>query len=275
MRSIAETAGNLFYRNVCCAIIDEYLFKKISFFPDRSTLSGRGNSRDQKTVMIKEDALNIPVMNTSAVFGGVPGDAELFGVTPEQRKPSLLLHACCGPCSTSCVERLAPDYQITVYYYNPNITDREEYYLRRDTLLQFIRAFNEEHKDAFYVGYLEGEYEPGRFIEKCGPLADEPEGGARCDLCFAMRMAETARKAGEVGADYFTTTMSVSPHKNYDKIRTLCMSLEEHTSSRYLDVDFKKQNGFGRSVEMSKQYGLYRQNFCGCDYARAQMKPHK
>ena len=224
---------------------------------------------------MKEDALSIPVMNTSAAFGGVPGDAELFGVTPEQRKPSLLLHACCGPCSTSCVERLAPHYQITVYYYNPNITDREEYYLRRDTLLQFIRAFNEEHKDTFYVSYLEGEYEPSRFIEKCGPLANEPEGGARCDLCFAMRMAETARKAGEVGADYFTTTMSVSPHKNYDKIRTLCMSLEEHTSSRYLDVDFKKQNGFGRSVEMSKKYGLYRQNFCGCDYARAQMKSHK
>ena len=114
---------------------------------------------------MKEDALSIPVMNTSAVFGGVPGDAELFGVTPEQRKPSLLLHACCGPCSTSCVERLAPHYQITVYYYNPNITDREEYYLRRDTLLQFIRAFNEEHKDTFYVSYLEGEYGPSRFIE--------------------------------------------------------------------------------------------------------------
>ena len=161
-----------------------------------------------------------------------------------------------------------------MYYYNPNITDREEYYLRRDTLLQFIKAFNEEHKDSYFVSYMEGEYDPERYIAKCGPLADEPEGGARCDLCFAMRLAETARKAGELGIDYFTTTMSVSPHKNYDKIKTLGMSLEEQTSSRFLDIDFKKKNGFGRSVELSRHYGLYRQNFCGCEYARAAM-PHK
>ena len=208
---------------------------------------------------MKEEAVGISILNTGSAFGSNTNDAEMFRVAAEQRKPSLLLHACCGPCSTSCVERLAPDYQITLYYYNPNITDREEYLLRRDTLLQFIRAFNEEHKDTYY-------------LDKCGPLADEPEGGARCDLCFALRLAETARKAGELGIDYFTTTMSVSPHKNYDKIRTLGMALEEQTSSRYLDVDFKKKNGFGRSVELSKQYGLYRQNFCGCEFARNAMK---
>lgn len=222
---------------------------------------------------MKEEC-GIPVVNTGIVYNGNPGEAEVFRVIPEQRKPSVLLHACCGPCSTACVERLAPDYSVTVYYYNPNITDREEYYLRRDTLLQFIRAFNEEHKDTYYINYIEGEYDPERYIAKCGPLADEPEGGARCDLCFAMRLSETARKAGAMGADYFTTTMSVSPHKNYDKIRTLGLSLEEETSSRFLDVDFKKKNGFGRSVEMSRKYGLYRQNFCGCEYARAAMKTH-
>lgn len=212
------------------------------------------------------------VLNMNCMTGRENGDSELFRISLEQRKPSILLHACCGPCSTSCVERLAPDYSITVYYYNPNITDREEYYLRRDTLLQFIKAFNEEHKDSYFVSYIEGEYDPERYIAKCGPLADEPEGGARCDLCFAMRLAETARKAGEMGIDYFTTTMSVSPHKNYDKIKTLGMSLEEQTSSRFLDIDFKKKNGFGRSVELSRHYGLYRQNFCGCEYARAAMK---
>ena len=222
---------------------------------------------------MKEEC-GIPVVNTGIVYNGNPGEAEVFRVIPEQRKPSVLLHACCGPCSTACVERLAPDYSVTVYYYNPNITDREEYYLRRDTLLQFIRAFNEEYKDTYYINYIEGEYDPERYIAKCGPLADEPEGGARCDLCFAMRLSETARKAGAMGADYFTTTMSVSPHKNYDKIRTLGLSLEEETSSRFLDVDFKKKNGFGRSVEMSRKYGLYRQNFCGCEYARAAMKTH-
>lgn len=204
----------------------------------------------------------------------VNNEVDMFAVSMEQRKPSLLLHACCGPCSTSCVERLAPDYQITVYYYNPNITDREEYYLRRDTLLQFLKAFNEEHKEEYYVSYLEGEYDPERWLDKCEPLRSEPEGGKRCDLCFALRLSETARKAGELGIDYFTTTMSVSPHKNYDKIKTLGMTLEESTSSRYLDVDFKKKNGFGRSVELSKKYGLYRQNFCGCEFARAAMQEH-
>lgn len=213
-------------------------------------------------------------VNVNTLLGREGKDAEMFGLSLEQRKPSILLHACCGPCSTSCVERLAPDYQITVYYYNPNITDREEYYLRRDTLLQFIRAFNEEHKDQYFVSYIEGIYDPERYVAKCGPLAGEPEGGARCDLCFAMRLSETARKAGELGLDYFTTTMSVSPHKNYDKIKTLGMSLEEQTSSRFLDIDFKKKNGFGRSVELSRKYGLYRQNFCGCEYARAAMKNH-
>ena len=220
---------------------------------------------------MKEDASGAVLINTGAVYGNT-NEAEMFGITAEQRKPSILLHACCGPCATACVERLAPDYSVTVYYYNPNITDREEYYLRRDTLLQFIRAFNEEHKDTYHISYLEGDYDPERYIAKCGPLADEPEGGARCDLCFAMRLAETARKAGELGISYFTTTMSVSPHKNYDKIRTLGMSLEQETSSRFLDVDFKKKNGFGRSVQMSRQYGLYRQNFCGCEYARYSAK---
>ncbi|MBR2540096.1 MAG: epoxyqueuosine reductase QueH [Mogibacterium sp.] len=217
---------------------------------------------------MKKDANSLHIANNNV---NITGEADMFGITPEQRKPSILLHACCGPCSTSCVERLAEDYSITVYYYNPNITDREEYYLRRDTLLQFLRAFNEERKDTTYVSYLEGEYEPDRYLAKCEPLRDEPEGGRRCDLCFALRLAETARKAGELGLDYFTTTMSVSPHKNYDKIKTLGLSLEQETSSRFLDIDFKKKNGFGRSVELSKRYGLYRQNFCGCEFARAAM----
>ena len=184
------------------------------------------------------------------------------------KKPSVLMHACCGPCSTSCVERTAEDYALTLYYYNPNITDREEYYLRRDTLLQFLKSFNEEHKEMYTVGFLEGAYEPERFVEKAAPLADEPEGGRRCELCFALRLTETARMAKELGMEYFTTTMSVSPHKNYEKIKELGLALEEETGVKFLDIDFKKKNGFGRSVELSKRYGLYRQNFCGCDFAR-------
>ena len=204
--------------------------------------------------------------------GGVRYSSELTGIRLMPEKPSLLMHACCGPCSTACVERTAEDFDLTLYYYNPNITDREEYYLRRDTLLDFLKAFNEEHKDMFSAAYLEGAYEPEKFIEKAGCLADEPEGGKRCDVCFAMRLTETARMAKELGMDYFTTTMSVSPHKNYDKIRTLGLLLQEETGVRFLDMDFKKKNGFVRSVELSKKYGLYRQRFCGCDYARAAME---
>lgn len=196
----------------------------------------------------------------------------LSGLALMPEKPSLLLHACCGPCATSCVERTAEDYALTVYYYNPNITDREEYYLRRDTLLQFLNAFNEENKDTFTVGYIEGAYEPRKFISRAAPLADEPEGGKRCELCFAMRLAETAHKAKELEMDYFTTTMSVSPHKDYASIKALGLMLEEETGVSFLDMDFKKKNGFGRSVELSKHYGLYRQNYCGCSFARAAMQ---
>ena len=218
----------------------------------------------------KERALK----KTSGCMPCIPGDdlnsiaGELSGVALMPKKPSVLMHACCGPCSTSCVERTAEDYALTMYYYNPNITDREEYYLRRDTLLQFLRAFNEEHRDFYTVGYLEGAYEPERFIEKTYPLADEPEGGRRCDICFALRLSETAKMARELGMEYFTTTMSVSPHKNYEKIKELGLALEEETGVKFLDIDFKKKNGFGRSVELSKRYCLYRQNFCGCDFAR-------
>ena len=198
--------------------------------------------------------------------------AEMQGTVLSPQKPSVLLHACCGPCATACVERLVPDYSVTVYYYNPNITDREEYYLRRDTLKHFIDEFNRENGAMYTVGFLEGAYEPERFIERADPLRDEPEGGRRCDLCFTMRLKETARMAAKLEMEYFTTTMSVSPHKNYEKIKSLGSMLEEECSAKFLDVDFKKQNGFGRSVELSKKYGLYRQNFCGCEYAKAAME---
>ena len=198
--------------------------------------------------------------------------SEMQNAALNPQKPSVLLHACCGPCATACVERLAPDYAVTVYYYNPNITDREEYYLRQDALKQFIDEFNRENGDMYKVGYLEGAYEPEKFIEKADALADEPEGGKRCDICFAMRLAETAKMAAKLEMDFFTTTMSVSPHKNYDKIKSLGTMLEEDIKPCFLDMDFKKQNGFGRSVELSKKYGLYRQNFCGCEYARKEGK---
>lgn len=196
---------------------------------------------------------------------------EFSKFTPDVKKPTLLLHACCAPCSTACVERLVSNYSVTLYYYNPNIVDKDEYLLRKDTLLQFLDAYNSEHRDEFVVNFIEGPYEPDIYICKAEQFKNEPEGGKRCDICFSMRLTETARKAAELSMDYFTTTMSVSPHKNYDKIRIVGLKLEDDYQSNFLDIDFKKKNGFARSVELSKYYGLYRQNFCGCEYAREAM----
>ncbi len=193
---------------------------------------------------------------------------EGYGLLKDPLRASVLLHACCGPCASACIERLSSDYNVTVFFYNPNIMDSEEYMIRRDALLKFINEFNEENIGNTYVNYIEGEYEPLSFIKRADRLKDEPEGGKRCDVCFEMRLSETAIKAAELGIDYFTTSMSISPHKNYEKIRNLGISLESRVKSKFLDIDFKKKNGFGRSIELSKKHGLYRQNFCGCEYAR-------
>lgn len=191
------------------------------------------------------------------------------------RKPSILLHACCGPCSTTCVERLAFDYNVTVFYYNPNIMDQEEYLLRKDNLIKFLDAFNNEYRDMTHVNYIEGDYKVEDFIKVTKSLCDEPEGGKRCDVCFELRLAETGRKANELGMDYFATAMAVSPHKDYASILKIGQSIGDAKNVKFLDMDFKKKNGFGRSVELSKKYGLYRQKFCGCEYARAMMKNHE
>lgn len=187
-------------------------------------------------------------------------------------KPRLLLHACCGPCATACVERMVPDYSVTVFYYNPNITDSKEYYLRKENLEKFIHLFNEEYEGRYYVDYIAGTYDPERYIQYTEALAAEPEGGKRCNVCFEMRLAETAKRAREGAFDCWTTTMTVSPHKNYALITETGKRLAQGNGTDYLDVDFKKKNGFGRSVELSRKYGLYRQRFCGCEYARGSDK---
>lgn len=215
---------------------------------------------------MKKDATAVGFINKANYQTG--SNRNFTHSSMEKKKPSVLLHACCGPCSTACVERLVQDFEVTLYYYNPNITDREEYLLRKETLLQFVNAYNEEYKDEFTVNFIEGEYDVQRWLDRTAALKDEPEGGKRCDVCFSMRLTETARQAKEMKFDYFTTTMSVSPHKNYDAIKTLGMILDGEYGVTYLDIDFKKKNGFARSVEMSKQYGLYRQGFCGCEYGR-------
>jgi hypothetical protein len=175
----------------------------------------------------------------------------------------LLLHSCCAPCSSSVLERLAQHFEVTVFYYNPNISPESEYRMRVEEQKRLLSQL----PTTYPLHFLEGAYEPERFYEWAAPLAEEPEGGKRCFLCYEMRLREAAEAAKEQGFDYFTTTLSVSPLKNADKLNEIGQRLEQEYGVRYLVSDFKKKDGYKRSIELSKEYDLYRQNFCGCIYS--------
>ena len=189
-------------------------------------------------------------------------------------KPSLMLHSCCGPCSTSVVESLIGEFNITIFFYNPCITDEVEYKKRKESQIKFIETYNNERLDAMnqtdrgVIHFLEGPYNPGSFFELCKGYEKEPEGGARCSICFRQRLEKTAEAAGMAGCDYFGTTLTVSPHKNYKLISEIGKEIALKYQLSFLDRDFKKHDGFKRSIEMSKQYGLYRQNYCGCEFSK-------
>lgn len=183
-------------------------------------------------------------------------------------KPALLLHSCCGPCSTSVIERLAPDYDITVFFYNPCITDREEYEKRKENQIAFIEKYNLNLGGMHKIHFLEGEYEPDKYEQLTAGYSNEPEGGARCTICFRMRLLKTAQTAVSRGYELFTTTLSVSPHKNYPLISAIGRELAQEHGIEFLDCDFKKKAGFQRSIQLSREYGLYRQNYCGCEYSK-------
>ena len=183
-------------------------------------------------------------------------------------KRRILLHSCCGPCSTACIERLLPDYKVTIFYYNPNITDREEYEKRKANQIKFIEAFNEEVPEEDKVVFIEGEYLPEEFFDVARDLEDCPEGGERCTECFKLRLDRTARAAIVMGYPIFGTTLTVSPHKNYQLISAIGTNLADVYELEFLDMDFKKKAGFQRSIELSKKYELYRQNYCGCEFSK-------
>ena len=182
------------------------------------------------------------------------------------RKP-IFLHSCCGPCSTAVIERLAENYDITVFFYNPNVTNEGEYHKRFETEKQFVEAYNRVLPEDRSVKLVEGKYDPEEYLRFVRGLELEPENGARCTKCFEFRMEETAREARERGFTLFTTTLSVSPHKSTPRIREVGYALEEKYGVSFLDESFKKKDGFRRSVEMSREYGLYRQNYCGCIFS--------
>ncbi len=177
--------------------------------------------------------------------------------------PSLLLHSCCAPCSSYVLEYLSEYFKITVLYYNPNIYPQEEYACRVLEQQQFLRKFPLKYETAF----IEGDYDTGRFYQMAKGREDLPEGGERCFACYEMRLREAAGYARRLGMDYFTTTLSISPLKDAQKLNDIGGRLAGEYGVKYLYSDFKKNNGYLRSIQLSKEYGMYRQDYCGCVFS--------
>jgi len=181
--------------------------------------------------------------------------------------PRLFLHSCCAPCSSYCLEYLCTYFQITVFYYNPNISIESEYRHRVAEQKRLIAAYNAEKK-GYPISIVEGDYDPGVFFSVAKGLEHCPEGGERCFKCFDLRLRETAKRAKEGAYDYFATTLTISPLKNAAKINEIGLEIADELGISWLPSDFKKRDGYKRSVELSQEYGLYRQNYCGCAYSR-------
>nr|WP_106788350.1 epoxyqueuosine reductase QueH [Massilistercora timonensis] len=195
-------------------------------------------------------------------------DRLLERLKSEERVPRLLLHSCCAPCSSYVLEYLNRYFEITVFYYNPNIYPESEYTKRiweqQELISQmpFLRP----------VSFLAGPYDQERFYEMARGLEHVKEGGERCLKCYELRLSEAARMAVKTEADYFTTTLSISPLKNADRLNEIGMRLGEEYGVPYLPSDFKKKNGYKRSIELSREYDLYRQDYCGCEFSMNQRR---
>ncbi len=175
-------------------------------------------------------------------------------------KPSLLLHSCCGPCSSYVTEYLAKYFDIYLFFFNPNIYPESEYIKRLDTQSKWLDRTD-------YAKLIEGDYDHKGFLDAVRGLENEPEGGGRCTKCFILRLEETARVAALGGYKYFGTTLTVSPHKNAELINDLGETLAKKYRVKWLPSDFKKREGYKRSIELSREYELYRQNYCGCEFS--------
>ncbi|CDF11881.1 putative uncharacterized protein [Mycoplasma sp. CAG:776] len=178
-------------------------------------------------------------------------------------KPTLLLHSCCGPCSTQVIDFLKDYFNITIFYYNPNIEPIEEYLHRKEEQIRFINEYKESE-----INFLDCDYDNASFKKATLGLEKEPEGGARCNKCFYLRMQKTALTAKEQEYDYFGTTLTVSPHKNSSMINEIGVKISNDLNIKYIYGDFKKNDGYKKSIEFSKKYNLYRQDYCGCLYGK-------
>ena len=176
---------------------------------------------------------------------------------------TLLMHACCAPCSSACLERIGNYFDISIFYYNPNITSKDEYLKRVEEIKKFISGF----KTKYPIKLIEGRYDPEEFFKIAKGLEFEPERGKRCFECYKLRLGETAKVASDQGFDYFCTTLTLSPYKNATWLNEIGESLNDKYNSTYLYSDFKKKNGYKRSIELSKEFDLYRQDYCGCVYS--------
>lgn len=189
----------------------------------------------------------------------------------QQKVPSLLMHSCCAPCSSYCLTYLAQYFRITIFYYNPNISPETEYKKRVKEQIRLIQSLNVKYP----ISFVEGTYEPEKFYEMAKGLEEVKEGGIRCFACYKMRQREAAYYAKEHGFDYFTTTLSVSPHKNAQKLNEIGLWLQEEVGVAYLVSDFKKKGGYLQSIELSKKYDLYRQDYCGCEFSKRQREQER
>lgn len=189
----------------------------------------------------------------------------------EHIMPSLLLHACCAPCSSACLEYLSGHFDITVFYFNPNISPQSEFEKR---LAEEERLLSELPLEGG-VKLIAGQYDYSRFLDISKGLEDCPEGGERCFRCYRLRLEETARLAKERGFDYFCTTLTISPLKNAEKLNEIGYEAAEKYGVAWLPSDFKKKEGYKRSIELSHQYNLYRQDFCGCAFSRAEAEKRR
>ena len=209
---------------------------------------------------------NINIKSFEGVNAQLLLDAELREISKSGKRPRLLLHACCAPCSSYVLEYLSKFFDITMYFYNPNITPAEEYVYRAKELSRLVSEMGLDEVASLVVS----DYNSDEFYNTASGLEDAPEGGARCALCYRLRLEASAKYAAECGFDYFTTTLSISPYKNSRWLNEIGAELSEIYGVRYLYSDFKKKNGYKRSCELSEIHGLYRQDYCGCEFSRIQ-----
>lgn len=191
-------------------------------------------------------------------------EQEINKIQNENKIPSLFLHSCCAPCSSYVLEYLSDYFNIVVFYYNPNIHPESEYRKRVEEQKEFIKKLPSKNE----IDFIEGEYVSQDFFNMAKGLENVKEGGERCFKCYEMRLRKTAEIAKQKGFDYFTTTLSISPLKNSQKINEIGSKLEDEYGVKFLYSDFKKKNGYKRSIELSKEYNLYRQNYCGCVFSK-------